>query len=131
MSSFKDELTAKVNSVRNTIKIEAVNVFIDTLKTAMKNVAARGRKSGSISLRFNFVDFEDCDEDEAEDNNVLELSRLDELLAIEDVERGGITDGDHMRIYKWLLTEVDKTSIFKDIHLNLNIEKFELNFFWD
>jgi len=133
MSSFKDELVAKVNSVRNTIKTEAIHVFIDKLKTAMKIVAARGRKSGSIALRINLADYlEECDDEDEED---IELCRLDELLLREEVEQGvreeRINDGSSMRIYRWLIKEVDKTGIFKDIYLDLNTEKYELDFFWD
>ena len=130
MSSFKDELAAKVNSVRNTIKTEAINVFVDKLKTAMKNVAARGRKSGSIPLRINLTDYDEDDEDDKD----IELCRLDELLLREEVEQGvheELNDGCSMRIYIWLIKEVDKTDIFKDIYLQLNIYKYELDFSWD
>jgi len=133
--SFEDELNAKVKAVRNNIKIEAINVFIDRLKTAMQNVAARGRTYGSISLRINLADYYEDDDDE------VELCRLDELLR--DMETRRLckesrrlgkelvtVDENPMRFYKWLLEEVDKTGVFKGIYFGLNVEKFELDFFW-
>jgi hypothetical protein len=48
MPSFKDELTVIVNSVRNNIKTEAINFFINKLKTAMRNIAERGSTRGTL-----------------------------------------------------------------------------------
>lgn len=95
----------------------------------MKNFAFSGKKAGYMSLRNEHVE-KDEDEEEYEDNDYI-LSRLDELLLREELEREDHDGEDHMRIYKWLVKEVDKTDIFKDIHINLNMEKFQLDFFWD
>ena len=119
MPSFKDELTAEVNSVRNNIKTEAIDVFVNRLKVAMKNVAARGRTNGAISLRINY---DDVDEDEDDD---VEIYRLDELLLLTN-EREPSTLG----VYIWLIDKIDKIGVFKDIYINLNAENYELEFFW-
>jgi hypothetical protein len=128
--SFKDELTAEVNSVRQKIKTEAINHFINKLKKAMKNTASKGITNGSISLRLNL---DECEEDEDEDctedhTGDYELYRLNELLLMtKERETGAI------EIYKWLIKEIDKTGVFKDIYINIvNIdeENYELKFFW-
>jgi len=54
MSSFKDELTDTVNSARKNIKTEAINCFIDKLKTSMRWTAERGETKGAIELIINF-----------------------------------------------------------------------------
>lgn len=134
MSSFVNELTDIVNSVRDRIKTEAINLFIDRLKTAMKNVAYSGKRSGSITLSASIPnEYDEKDEDEYEEYETRDytLSRLDELLLIEESERREISEEDPMRIYKWLIKEIDKTSVFKDIYINIDIEKFELEFFWE
>jgi len=125
--SFKDELTAEVNSVRQKIKTEAINHFINTLKKAMKYTAAKGMTKGSISLRLNFDEFEDeYEEDCAEDNTGdLELYRLNELLLMTKEREPGAIE-----IYKWLIKEIDKTGVFKDIYINIDEENYELKFFW-
>ena len=118
MPSFKDELTAEVNSVRNNIKTEAIDVFVNRLKVAMKNVAARGRTNGAISLRINYDDVDEDDDD-------VEIYRLDELLLLTN-EREPSTLG----VYIWLIDKIDKIGVFKDIYINLNAENYELEFFW-
>jgi hypothetical protein len=125
--SFKDELTAEVNSVRQKIKTEAINHFINTLKKAMKYTAAKGMTNGSISLRLNFDEFEDeYEEDCAEDNTGdLELYRLSELLLMTQEREPGAIE-----IYNWLIKEIDKTGVFKGININIDEEKYELEFFW-
>ena len=129
--SFKDELTAEVNSVRQKIKTEAINHFINTLKKAMKYTAAKGMTNGSISLRLNFDKFEDgyedgYEEDLAEDNTGdLELYRLSELLLMTQERKPGAIE-----IYNWLIKEIDKTGVFKGININIDEEKYELEFFW-
>lgn len=96
----------------------------------MKNFAFSGKKAGYMNLRNEHVEKDEDEEEEYEDNDYI-LSRLDELLLREELERDDHDGEDHMRIYKWLVKEVDKTDIFKDIHINLNMEKFQLDFFWD
>jgi hypothetical protein len=125
--SFKDELTAEVNSVRQKIKTEAINHFINTLKKAMKYTAAKGMTNGSISLRLNFDEFEDeYEEDCAEDNTGdLELYRLSELLLMTQEREPGAIE-----MYNWLIKEIDKTGVFKGININIDEEKYELEFFW-
>ena len=126
--SFKDELTAEVNSVREKIKTEAINHFINVLKEAMKNTARKGMTNGSISLRLNFDDCEyEEDEDCAEDHTGdLELYRLDELLLMTKEREPGAIE-----MYKWLIKQVNKTDVFKGICIDINTENFELDFFWD
>jgi hypothetical protein len=128
--SFKDELNAEVNSVRDKIKTEAINHFINVLKEAMKNTARKGLTNGSISLRINFEECEHYhseDEDCAEDHTGdLELYRLDELLLLTKERESGA-----LGMYEWLIKQVNKTGIFKEIYINLNTERYELDFFWD
>jgi hypothetical protein len=128
--SFKDELNAEVNSVRSKIKTEAINHFINVLKEAMKNTARLGLTNGSISLRINFEECEHYhseDEDCAEDNTGdLELYRLGELLLLTKEREPGA-----LGMYEWLIKEVNKTDVFKGICIDINTEKFELEFFWD
>jgi len=125
--SFKDELTAEVKSVREKIKTEAINHFINVLKEAMKNTARLGMTNGSISLRLDFdeceYEEEDCDEDHTGD---LELYRLSELLLMTKEREPGV-----LEMYEWLIKQVYKTDVFKDICINLNTEEYELDFFWD
>jgi len=120
--SFKDELTTEVKSVRKKIKTEAINYFIGTIKKEMKNVAMRGITKGSISLRTNF---EDCEEYEDDDTEDVELYRLNKLLLITK-ER----ELESIEIYRWLIKQVNKTGVFQDINITLNIEEFELEFYW-
>jgi hypothetical protein len=82
---------------------------------------------GSISLRLNFDEFEDeYEEDCAEDNTGdLELYRLNELLLMTKEREPGAIE-----IYKWLIKEIDKTGVFKDIYINIDEENYELKFFW-
>ena len=129
--SFKDELTAEVNSVRQKIKTEAINYFINKLKKAMKNTASKGITNGSISLRLNFDECEDEDSTEYCSeywNGDYELYRLNELLLMtKEIEPGAI------EIYKWLIKEIQKTDVFKDIYIIIeeyDIEEYELKFFW-
>lgn len=128
--SFKDELNAEVNSVRDKIKTEAINHFINVLKEAMKNTARLGLTNGSISLRINFEECEHYhseDEDCAEDHTGdLELYRLGELLLLTKEREPGA-----LGMYEWLIKEVNKTDVFKGICIDINTEKFELEFFWD
>ena len=124
--SFKDELIAEVNSVRQKIKTEAINYFINILKRAMKNTACKGITNGSISLRLNLDECEDGDEDCAEDHTGdYELYRLNELLLMTKEREPGAIE-----IYKWLIKEIDKTGVFKDIYINIDEENYELKFFW-
>jgi len=125
--SFKDELIAEVNSVRQKIKTEAINYFINILKRAMKNTASKGMTNGSISLRLNFDEceedeYEDCTEDHTGDYELYILNEL--LLMTKEREPGAI------EIYKWLIKEIDKTGVFKDIYINIDEENYELKFFW-
>jgi hypothetical protein len=50
MTTFKDELVAKVISVRNSVKENAIIMFSEELKTEMMEVALRGETNGSIYL---------------------------------------------------------------------------------
>ena len=50
MTTFKDELVAKVKSVRNSVKENAIIMFSEELKIEMMKVASRGETNGSIHL---------------------------------------------------------------------------------
>ena len=121
--SFKDELNAKVNSVRKNIKTEAINCFITKLKTAMRWTAERGETRGAIALRINFMEDED---DEVEEYVV--LRRLNDLLLYEEVKR--IKDFEGTKIYEWLLKQIHKTGVFDDICIDIN-DNYEMEYFWE
>jgi hypothetical protein len=119
--SFKDELTAKINSVRQNIKTEAINYFIHRLKTSMRWSAERGETTGRISLAINFMN------DDVEDEYVV-LRRLNDLLLIEEVKR--TKDFEGAKIYEWLLKQIHKTGIFDGICIVIN-GNHEMEYFWD
>jgi len=122
MSSFKDELSAKVNSVRTNIKTRAVNYFINRLKTAMRNTAERGETKGAIALRME-------EEDEEYDEEYVILSRLNDILLIEEAKIEKNFEGS--KIYEWLLKQIHKTGVFDDIYICLNIDTYEMEYFWE
>jgi len=35
-----------------------------------------------------------------------------------------------MEMYKWLIKEIEKTDVFKDIYINLDEDNCELKYFW-
>ena len=126
MPCFKDELTATVDSVRKNIKTEAINYFINTLKTAMRNTAEIGETKGAIALRINFM--------EDEDDEYVVLRRLNDLLLFEKVKRTKtkIEEGfEGPKIYEWLVKQIDKIGVFEGIYITLNIDKYEVEFWWD
>ena len=132
MPSFKDELTAKVNSVRKNIKTEAINCFINKLKTAMRWTAERGETKGAIALTINFMEEDEDEEDEDEedeDEEYVVLRRLNDLLLIEEVKK--TKDFEGTKIYEWLLKQIHKTGIFDDIYISLNIDNYEMEYFWE
>ena len=99
MSSFKDELTATVNTVRKNIKIEAINYFIHRLKTSMRWTAERGETRGRISLAINFMNEDDDDE------GYVVLRKLNDLLLLKEVKRTKVFEG--TKIYEWILKTVE------------------------
>jgi len=130
MPSFKDELTATVNSIRKNIKTEAINCFIDKLKTAMRWTAERGKTKGAIALRINLMDEEDDEDDEDEEYVV--LRRLNDLLLIEETKRTTRTtkDFEGSKIYEWLLKQIHKTGVFGGICIVIN-DNYEMEYFWE
>jgi hypothetical protein len=118
--SFKDELTTTVNSFRKNIKTEAINYFIDRLKTSMRWSAERGETTGRISLAINL-------NDDVEDEYVV-LRRLNDLLLIEEVKR--TKDFEGTKIYEWLLKQIHKTGIFDGICIVIN-DNYEMEYFWE
>jgi hypothetical protein len=126
--SFRDELNDEVKCVRNNIKIKAVNYFTDRLKTAMLNTAKKGETKGAIALRINFM--EDEDEDEEYDEEYVVLRRLNDILLIEEAKRT-TEDFEGSKIYEWLLKQIHKSGVFDDIHICLNIDTYEMEYFWE
>lgn len=120
MPSFKDELTAKVNSVRKNIKIEAINCFINKLKTAMQWTAERGETKGAITLTINFME-------DDEDEEYVVLRRLNDLLLEEEATK---EDFEGTKIYEWLLKQIHKTGIFDGICIVIN-DNYEMEYFWE
>jgi hypothetical protein len=124
--SFKDELTATVNSVRKNIKTEAINCFIDKLKTAMRWTAQKGETEGAIALRINFMEDDDDDDDE----EYVILRRLNDILLIEEVKRTK-EDFEGSEIYEWLLKQIRKTGVFDGVCISLNMDTYEMEYFWE
>ena len=114
--SFKDELTNKVIETRERIKSKAINYFTEWLKSAMISVAEEGRNTGCIGL------FDDCDGNEYVNQIYYELLKI---LIIEKTHK---YSEEKVKMYIWLLEEVQKTDIFKDI--TIEIENDILNFSW-
>jgi len=125
MPSFKDELTATVNSVRKNIKTEAINYFINKLKTAMRWTAERGETKGAIALRINFLD-----EDEDNDEYVF-LRKLDDILLIEEARRTTEEGFECLKMYAWLLQQIHNIDVVKDIYISLNIDNYEMEYYWE
>jgi len=126
--SFKDELTAKVNSVRKNIKTEAINYFINKLKKAMRNTAERGDTRGTIALRINFMEDED---DEEYDEEYIVLRRLNNILLLEEAKRTIEKNFEGSKIYEWLLKQIRKIDVFDNIYISLNIDTYEMEYFWN
>ena len=126
--SFKDELTAKVNSVRKNIKTEAINYFINKLKKAMRNTAERGDTRGTIALRINFMEDED---DEEYDEEYIVLRRLNNILLLEEAKRTTEKNFEGSKIYEWLLKQIRKIDVFDNIYISLNIDTYEMEYFWN
>jgi hypothetical protein len=125
MPSFKEELTATVNSVRKNIKTEAINCFINKLKTSMRWTAQKGETKGAIALRINFMDDDDDDDD---DEEYVLLRRLNDILLIEEVNRTK-EDFEGSKIYEWLLKQIHKTGVFDGICII--ISDYEMEYFWE
>jgi hypothetical protein len=131
--SFKDELTAKVNSVRKNIKTEAINYFINKLKKAMRNTAEKGDTKGSIVLRINFMEDEEDEDDEEydEDEEYIVLRRLNNILLLEEAKRTTEKIFEGSKIYEWLLKQIRKIDVFDNIYISLNIDTYEMEYFWN
>jgi hypothetical protein len=121
--SFKDELVKKVVQIRDAIKSNAVKVFTQCLKSAMYEVAEKGRTSGSLNIK---DEYENCEEEEQEDEYyyVKHYIKLEELL----LTTGEIKIKDETMLFVWLLEEIKKTSVFDGIYME--IENDELKFYW-
>ena len=118
--TFRDELNEQVMCVRNTIKTEAITYFVNHLQKAMNIAATRGNTRGSICLRSSFYEEEEEEEEEDDDEDI--LFRLHRILVKENEKT--------IEMYKWLIKQVYKTGIFKDIYIYLNDENYELEFYW-
>lgn len=123
--SFRDELNKKVIETRERIKSKAINSFVEWLKSVMNTVAKEGKTAGYINLEDD--DEEDCeDEDEYEYKHINNIyNELQKILIIEEI----IYD-EKVNIYNWLLKEIQKTDVFKDININIDLEKQSLHFYW-
>jgi hypothetical protein len=52
-------------------------------------------------------------------------------LLIEEAKKTTKEDFEGSKIYEWLLKEIRKIDVFEDIYISLNIERQELDFFWE
>ena len=121
--SFRDELNIEVTGVRNNIKIKAINCLINKLKRSMRYTAQTGRTKGAIALTISFE--KDDDDDDDEEYSV--LRGLNEILRLEkDFEVSTWST-----IYEWLLKQITKIGVFDGIDISLNIDTFEMEYFWE
>jgi hypothetical protein len=120
--SFRDELNIEVTGVRNNIKIKAINCLIDKLKRSMRYTAQTGRTKGAIALTISF----EKDDDDDEEYSV--LRGLNEILRLEKEDFEVST---WSTIYEWLLKQIHKSGVFDDIHICLNIDTYEMEYFWE
>lgn len=109
--TFKDELMMKVIFVRKTIKSDAINAFIELLKSAMENAAEQGETNGVISIGYEL------------DEEKVYVKLKDLLLLTKEINNDD-------EICRWLLKEIGKTDIFKDIYINRDDDVNYLNFYW-
>lgn len=131
--SFKDELTATVNSFRKNIKTKTINGFINRLKESMRWTAEKGETTGAIALRINFMDDDEYD-DEEEKYEYAFLRRLNCILLTETVDKNLEKNLEELElekidIYEWLLKQISKIGVFDDIYIGLN-DKFEMEYHW-
>ena len=119
--SFKNELNKKVVETRDRIKNKAINNFVESLKSAMYQVAEEGRTRGSINIEY---DYQEEDEHGNEYNKEI-YNQLRQLLILQDeiAENSEI-----INTYRWLTENVKKTDIFKDIYIE--IEDDCVQFHW-
>ena len=112
MTTFKDELVAKVISVRNSVKENAIIMFSEELKTEMMEVALRGETNGSIYLEPD------------------EYTGLGKILSLSNDIKN--TES----IYSWFLQQFKEKKMFDGIEMTLNEKEDEddeyyLQFSWD
>jgi hypothetical protein len=117
--SFRTILKDKTNEVINRIKTNAINEFIEWLKSYMIHIANSGKNKGNIKIQDIF--FEEFDE-------ILEV-----LLFY------GTIDSDK-KLYPWLLENSKKSGEFDDIYMYISgeddedddeIREYYLHFHWD
>jgi hypothetical protein len=73
----------------------------------------------------------DDEDDDEYDKEYVVLRRLNDTLLIEEAKKTTKEDFEGSKIYEWLLKEIRKIDVFEDIYISLNIERDELNFFWE
>ena len=110
MTTFKDELVAKVKSVRNSVKENAIIMFSEELKIEMMKVASRGETNGSIHL------------------DPEEYTELGKILLLSD----DITYLNTNSIYSWFLRQFKEKKMFDGIDMILNEDDdyYLLEFNW-
>lgn len=120
--TFKDELNKTVVSVRETVKRKASVAFSNALKSAMETAASQGKTSGETSIDSE-IEYDD------ETNYVEIYEKLEEILIIEGLIKD--KSNDKLNVYKWLLEDVQKTDVFKDIFFNIDDNNdYWLKFHW-
>jgi hypothetical protein len=89
----------------------------------MRYTAQTGRTKGAIALTISFE--KDDDDDDDEEYSV--LRGLNEILRLEkDFEVSTWST-----IYEWLLKQITKIGVFDGIDISLNIDTFEMEYFWE
>lgn len=111
--SFRDELNAKVESVRSEVKRKALLFFSQLLKSEMMDAAEEGETKGSIDLS----DIEYSNEFKSID--LLKLQRI--LISMDEIES-------EEKVFSWLLKE--SRSIFFKINIVILDDNF-LEFNWN
>jgi hypothetical protein len=128
--SFRDELNIEVTGVRNNIKIKAINCLINKLKRSMRYTAQTGRTKGAIALTISFEKDDDDDEEYSVLRGLNEILRLEKDFEILRLEKD-FEVSTWSTIYEWLLKQITKIGVFDGIDISLNIDTFEMEYFWE
>ena len=110
MTTLIDDLRKRVIDTRENIKKEAINKLSQFLKTEMIEFANQGLTKGSFCV--DYID---------EEYNIYD--NLKKMLIVE--EKNFEDDRDH--VFIWLLEEVKKTNVFKDIDMEIKNDCLEFS----
>jgi len=108
-TSFKDELEIVVNEVRNFVKTNATEVFIDILRREMYDQAEEGLRDGCFLIDDLFSAL----------SKRADMDRLKKIL-----------NKDRSELLQWLLGQAYNSRIFRGIDLETDEEETYVTFSW-